>query len=477
MIAERLPLEHKAFWIAVILSQIILGLTAIIIPIPYNFLLISLIPLLALFYYKPILGLLFVIPFLPNYPIKFYSIGPADITLFEPFFLLAFLSWVLMCIRDNKLVFYGTDTDIAIFLLLSWIIFSLFWTPSVSRGAYQIIKMIPGLVIYYLHIHMIKDKKDFNLLISAWIVMAIFFTIIGFYETLIYGINAASNIVIEEGTFTRLTSNVRASALFTSPDTLGFILSLSIVIAILKFVTTQSKKWKFFLWIFLPFMFFVLVSTFSRKSILGLFLALVYLSWHNRKVFYTFLGTLMIGSFLIFLLASGGFLEAIWNRLQSYFLAPQVAISTRWENWGIAINLFFQSPLIGNGIGSFFLMTEGLLLKFTATHNLFLYILSDLGIIGLTLLLFWGFQIARRFNQFFMLNKDKTAALMARAIIGAFIILLLQCFFRPINLIDPIFWGFLGLSSAFLKVYTHGKGNDLPVTSDTAAINMEVNHG
>ncbi|MGB9715798.1 MAG: O-antigen ligase family protein [Thermodesulfovibrionales bacterium] len=300
--------------------------------------------------------------------------------------------------------------------------------------------------------------------------MAVIFTIIGFYETVIYGINAASNIVIEEETFTRLTRDVRASALFTSPDTLGFILSLSIVIALLKFVSTQSKKWKVFLWIFLPFMFFVLLSTFSRKSFLGLFIALIYLSWHNRKILFSFLGTAIVGGFLLILLASGGFLEALWNRLQSFFLPPEVAISTRWQNWGIAVNLFFQSPIIGNGIGSYFETTEKLGLKFIAAHNLYLYILSEFGLIGLMLLLFWTYKIAWSFNQFFVLNRDKISALMAKSIVSAFFVLLLQCFFRPINLIDPIFWGFLGFSAAFLKVYMPRKNNDSPTTSNTKVI-------
>lgn len=460
MITKGLPLEQKAFWIAVILSQIIIGLAAIIIPIPYNLLLITLIPLLAIFYSKPILGLLLVIPFLPNYPLKFYSIGPADITLFEPFFLLAFLCWVFMCIRENKIALYGSDTDIAIFLLFSWCIFSLFWTPSISRGIYQIIKIIPGLLIYYMHIHMIKDKKDFNLLLSAWIIMAIFFTIIGFYETMIYGIEAASKIVVEEGTFTHLTRSVRASAFFKSPDDLGFILSITIVIAIIKIIMTQSKKMKLFLGIFLPFMFFVLLSTFSRKSILGLLIALAYLSWHNRKVFFTFLGILIIGLLLLILLASGGFLEALWNRLQSYFWAPEVSISSRWILWGVALNLFFQSPIIGNGIGSFYETAQTLYLPLMGTHNFYLYILVEFGLVGLTLLFFWGVQIARRFSQFHKLNRDISADLIAKGIVSGFLIVIIQGFFRPINLIDPIFWGFLGLSSAFLKVYTPEKDND-----------------
>ena len=169
-------------------------------------------------------------------------------------------------------------------------------------------------------------------------------------------------------------------------------------------------------------------------------------------------------------------MEALLNRLESYFLAPEVAISTRWTNWGIAVNLFLHSPVIGNGIGSFFMITEGLGFKFIATHNLFLYILSDLGLIGLTLLLFWGFQIGLSFKRFFMLNKDKTAALMAKAIISAFFVLLLQCFFRPVNLIDPIFWGFLGLSAAFLKVYRQKEGTNSFLSSDIK-LQMEGNSG
>ena len=454
MISESLsPIRgQKALWLGLIIIEIMIGFTAIIVPAIYTLSLIIIIPAVWVFVTKPLLGLLFVIPFLPNYLIKFYSIGPADITPLEVTLFAAILGWLFLCLRENKIVIYGSGTDTAIFLLIGWGLFTVFWTPSTSRGMYQIIKMIPGLTIYYLHVQLVRSKRDFDWVLSAWIVMAGFFTIIGFFETMIYGVEAAAKL-IGTGRIAHLTREVRANVFFKSPDDLGFILSISVVVAFAKFTTTRSRSWRTFLIIFLPMMVFVLLSTFSRKSILAAFIACAYLSWQNKKVFRSFIGISAIGVILILLFGTAGFLEALANRLQSYFMSPKVAISARVELWELGIRLFKKSPVFGNGLGSFFVIASALGHRYGSIHNFYLFVLCELGLVGFTFLLFWMFQIAQRFATFFRVNKDKAAQLTGEAIISGFIILLITGLFRAMNLIDPIFWGFLGLSAAFFKTY------------------------
>jgi hypothetical protein len=459
MIAKRFPLEQKFFWIAVILSQVIIGLTIVILPIPYGLSLIALIPLLIIFYHKPILGLLLLIAFLPDYPLILFSVGRADITLFECAFFIGFFSWILLCIRENNLRLYGSSIDISLFLLFSWVIFSLFWTFSLDRGIFQVLKIIPSLITYYLFIHMIKDKKDFNLVLSAWIIIAVLFTAIGFYETVIYGLNAASQLVVTE-TYTHLTRGVRAEALFTSPDTLGLVLSLTIIVVIIKYMTTPSKGWKAFLVIFLPIMFFVFVATFSRKSYLSVVAALIFMSLRYRKILLWSLGISIVGLILTILLATGGFMEALLNRFQTYFMAPEVTISERWATWHIGLQLFSESPITGKGLGSFFVSAQILESPLNITHNFYVYVLAELGIVGLSLVLFWYFQIAQSFYAFFKKSNDEYENIIARGMLSGLIILLVQSFFRTFQLTDPLFWGFLGIASAFLKVYTPEKDND-----------------
>jgi O-antigen ligase len=452
MSTKRLPLDQKAFWIAAIISQIILGLTAIIIPIPYNLFLITLIPLLALLYSKPILGLLFLVPFLPNYPIIFFSIGRADISLLEPFLFIAFVSWLFFIIRNNEIKFYVNRIDIAVFLLFGWCLVSLFWTIDVLRGIFQIIRVLEGLTVYFLHIHLVKDKKDFHLLISAWIVTAICSSLLGFYETMVYGIEAASKLTISE-TYTHLTRAVRTTAFFQTPDDLGLVLSLCTIFVIIKYMTTPSKPWKLVLMFFMPFIFFVLVSTFSRKSYLAIAAAVTYLSLRNRKALLMFLSISVIGLVLVILLASTGFMEALLNRLESYFKSPEVTITYRWETWQIALKLFFESPIWGKGIGSFFVSAQRLGSPLNVTHDFYVYILAELGLVGLMLVLFWYSQIVLSFVKFYGLNMVGVPNLIATGVVCTLIILFVQSFFRAFMFTDAIFWGILGLASAFLKVY------------------------
>ncbi|MGQ9570297.1 MAG: O-antigen ligase family protein, partial [Thermodesulfovibrionales bacterium] len=445
---------------------------AITIPIPYNLLPITLIPLLAIFYYKPILGLLLLIVFLPDYPLILFSVGRADITLFECAFFIAFFSWILLCIRDNKIRFYGSTIDISLLLIFSWVLFSLFWTVSLDRGIFQVLKIIPSLITYYLFIHMIRDKEDFNVVLSAWLIIAVFITIIGFFETVIYGINAASQLVVTEA-YTHLTRGVRAEALFTSPDTLGLVLSLTITLVIIKYMTTPSKGWKAFLIIFLPVMFFVFVATFSRKSYLSVAAALIFMSLRYRKILLWSLGITATGFILTILLATGGFMEALLNRFQTYFMSPEVTISGRWVAWHIGLQLFSESPITGKGIGSFFVSAQILESPLNITHNFYVYVLAELGIIGFALVIFWYFQIAQSFYVFFRQSTNESEKIIAMGIASGLLVLLIQSFFRTFMFTDPLFWGFLGISSAFLKVYSPIKGNDATLPSDTKKLLKE----
>lgn len=477
MIIKGFPLEQKAFWIAVILSQIIIGLIAIIIPVPHVLFLIFLIPLLAVFFSEPILSLLCLIPFLPNYPIPLFSIGEAKIRLIDPFIFLALFSWFFSSLRVRKIRLYSSPIDIAIFLLFSWISLSLIWTPNFPGGVVQIFKIMMGLAIYFLHINIIENKKDFNLILSTWIVMGIFSTIIGFYETVFYGIEAASKLVIVQEGYTKLTRGVRTSAFFLGPDMLGFVLSISIVLVIIKFLITPSKKWRFFFLSSLPLMFFVIVATFSRSTFLGIFAGAIYLSWRSRKIFNTFLGISIIGSLLFLVLGIGGFLDILVNRIETFFMSPAVSISDRVISWRLATQLFSESPIVGNGIAAFVLAARTADIPLQTPHNIYLYVLADFGLIGFMLFLFWGFQIIQSFGKFYKLNRDKSADLISTGIICGFIIVLILAGFRNIGLAEPIFWGFLGLSSAFLKVYTPGKDNNFPILSGAKSIHKEANRG
>ena len=77
--------------------------------------------------------------------------------------------------------------------------------------------------------------------------------------------------------------------------------------------------------------------------------------------------------------------------------------SGRFELWGEAINNFFRNPIIGIGTGQ----TPAYSLTRMGTHNLYLQILGENGIIGFSLFLviwlyaFFRMRRYRRYNGFY----------------------------------------------------------------------------
>jgi O-antigen ligase len=297
---------------------------------------------------------------------------------------------------------------------------------------------------------MVRNKRDFDFLLSAWILTGVVFSLIGFYELWTYGLEAAARLGHE---YERLTRDVRTTALFEQPNSLGFFLVLCIILGVIKYLVTTSRRWRLFLWVAVPFMFLVLLSTFSRKSFLGMFLAGAYLSLQRKKVFWGFLGILLVTFLIVTILGYAGFAQVLIERFATFFQAPEEAIGERVKVWTSAFDVFLASPVIGSGLGStvFYLRLEDLSLQ--TTHNMYLYILAELGLIGFLLFLLVGIQVFGIFHLLAKTTKDRSVNFMCKGLVAGFIVILAQGGFKALNLVDPILWGHLGLATAFFKVY------------------------
>jgi O-antigen ligase len=140
------------------------------------------------------------------------------------------------------------------------------------------------------------------------------------------------------------------------------------------------------------------------------------------------------------------------------------------------LQLFSESPITGKGIGSFFISAQILESPLNIPHNFYVYVLAELGIIGLVLVIFWYFQIAQSFYDFFRQSTNESEKIIAVGIVSGLLVLLIQSFFRTFMFTDPLFWGFLGISSAFLRVYSTKKDDPLPINLNTKTIPTEDNH-
>ena len=451
--------SRQRLWIGIsAISQVILGIFSIVMPMTY--LPLVFVPLLiALIYYKPIISYLVLILFLPNYGIDLLNLGgQADISLLEPALFLAFMGFTFLFIKKEKLNLYFTEVELAMFLLLLWTIFSIFWTPVQVRGIVQIIKILIGFVIYFLSTTMINKRKDFNTVVGAWVALVLVISILGTYETFTKGFSAATSYTYTPG-YDKIHKDVRTTALFEGADMVGFITSLVIVLIITYLAILPRGKWKTILLIVLPLAIFTFLTAMSRKSFVALLGALFFMQLMLRKkflskIFYTILISFFIALSVILIAGTPGFFEALSERVMSMFMSPEVSIKYRLDAWTVGIDMFTQSPIIGKGLGSFYhdSMIAGSLLNFP--HNFYIFILSELGLVGLFLLIFWWFQIGSKFIKLLSNCANEETRVIAIGLIAGLITIGLHMAFRSFSLTDPTFWGYMGLTSAFLKIHS-----------------------
>src|SRR3989304_2347022 len=446
-------------WIGIlVLFQILLGILPVVMPLTY--LPIVFIPaLIAVIYYKPILSYLLLVLLLPNYGIDLLKIGgDVDISLLEPAVFMAFIGLIFLFIKKQRLSVHLTEVEFAMFLLFLWTAFSIFWTPIQLRGFQQIIKISIGLVIYFISTTMITNRKDFNTVVGAWVVLVLVVSVLGTYETFTTGFKAATYYTFTPG-YDKIHRDVRTTALFEGADMVGFITSLVTVLIITYLLVLSRGRWKTILLISLPLASFTFLTAMSRKSFVALLGALFFMQLMLKKKFLSRMIIILIVSFIvaisvILIMGSSGFIDALSERVMSMFMSPEESIKYRLDAWTVGIDMFKQSPLIGKGLGSFYQISllAGSQLNFP--HNFYVFIISELGLVGLFFLIFWWFQIGAKFVKLLKNCANEEIRVIGIGIIGGLITIAIHMTFRSFSLTDPTFWGYMGLTSAFLKLHS-----------------------
>lgn len=452
--------------IVLALAEVIIGIAIAVMGYPYALLLIPLILLpipIFLFYHKPIYCYALLIFFLPNYmglglPIALfgptYRFGEPDIGILELILVTLFFIWIVnRLILRKELVVEKGSIDFPLFLLVTWILLSIFWTPKATTGFLQTLKIIRGILIFFLTVNIIQDQKDIRIVIVSWFLLGAGLALFGIYETLAHGLKEAVGTMFLPASpeQARFGGQIRTTAFFSSADELGFVLNLSFVMGLILFLTVSSRTQKMILAVLMATIVVTLVATFSRKSWLGMAAILFLFGLYRRKILYFSL--LPLFGILLFLILGGGeFVQALYNRFQSFFLPVEEAIPGRVMTWSIAWEISKRSPFVGNGIGSFVTLAPMYGSSIVFTHNFFLYILIELGLIGTTFFILFAKKIIGGLIHLIRTHVDQTAKIMFFGFLASLAVLFIQASFKTIGLANPMFWAILGLIVAYLRI-------------------------
>jgi O-antigen ligase len=394
-----------------------------------------------------------VILVLPAYDYSFFSVGAeSGVGFLEVGLLIALVKWAFDGVRERRLVFEIGEFGVPVLLLLGFGLMTLLWVPSLVRGLHQAAKIVTGFAIYFTMLNLIRDRRDFERALTTWVLLSVVVAVSAFIYVQARSIPATAALEIPQGEVPALGKVVRVTLFFRQPNGLAFFLSISALFAIIRYYWGRSILGKVFHAGAIVVMLLVLAATFSRKSWLGIALGVGIVGLRYPRLLVEATLAVLAALLVLFLSDTGNFSEALWQRVLSLFFDPEVSIAERWVAWDVGFQLFQKSPLVGNGIGSFWILSWRLGSPLLMPHNFYVYLLAETGLIGVSLFAILAVHIAWTLWIKMVRITDPYTNFLATLFLGCWLSILFQAAFKTIGLTEPLFWGFIALSASFVRL-------------------------
>lgn len=243
----------------------------------------------------------------------------------------------------------------------------------------------------------------------------------------------------------------RFKGIFFNPNELGMILFVSLPIFCYYLLISERKINKVLNFVVILLMFIITIFTFSRASMLGMFISIMVILYYSKKKW-----------FRIFLVASLVFSIVILSSpvaMQILRLSDN-PLTYRDKIWEAGLSRFADQKIIGNGYGtSKQLMSNRLLLREYDInewqlglhfHNIYIEVLCETGIIGFVLFLSFLICVMLKFIKKIRISsgEEKTFTICCYSLFWG---VLFHGFFESMilsagNISNIIFWTLLGIS-------------------------------
>lgn len=446
--------SRTSIWILLILFELGIGATSVVLPPLYVLILAGSAFIVIFSIEKPYFSYILVILSLPFF---MYGItgseevkGSIDVKFVNVATILAVFSWVTNGLIKKDLVFEKSPIVLTIIVLYVWMFFSLAWCRNPAIGAADYAKKTIGVAVFFLTINLIKDQKSLDWTFKLWVIIGLIYSLCGLWEVLHQGFAAAA---VRD--YDKWGEDVRTSAYAPGPNRYGFFLNLCLMIGIPQLVTAKSFRYKVFLTFSIIMMMLLLICTMSRGAWAGFFVGAVILSFYSKSCRKILIIGFIVAMVIFVVITTSSFMSAAYERFaglvdptitKDYYGKPTI--------WTAGLKMFMDSPVVGVGVGSFNLLSPiygatNLILP----HSLYVYILAEFGLMGLTLVLALVGVFA--FECIYTL-KNLTSQGEKLIFVGLIAGLIIYCFqglsisfgFRESDM-----WAFFGLAVAAMKIY------------------------
>jgi len=413
-------------------------------------------------------------------PIVFY---PRCITVFLPakellaeiLIILSLMFWALKMVDSEQIRFNSASLNLPVAIFMAICILSLIWSNNFIVSLKELPLFLTGPLLYFVVTNNISNKQQVNRILNVLIIVGSLFGV--------YGILQYNGIDLP--IWIRNVGRQQVFGLFGNVNYFAEYLIVPLPIAVSLFFVSRNKFKKFFLSIGILAMGTTLMFTFTRGSYLAFGSALIVMFFlfmisrdinfikNKKKYFITIIVAVIIITSLFFipnpLNKPGTVIFKIKSRLSPTILTQGIGIKRRITVWKFTTLMIKDRPFIGAGIGTFKYNSLKYQAKFfgqgenrslyihgfaTKTHNEYLQLWAELGIIGLGIFIWLIINYFSYGLRFLKRSKNIYNQGMVIGFMGVVVAILFDGIFGfPLHLIATVilFWLCMGLTTVVGK--------------------------
>ncbi|MDR7871275.1 MAG: O-antigen ligase family protein [Tissierellaceae bacterium] len=425
----------------------------LIIPILFGILFSVLYPILPLKYFAAaFIGLIGVVLIL--YDVKIGLMAGVFILPFLPDMLnLLFMYFLLAVFVFNNVVkdanpLTKTKVDMPIILYLIIIVLSTITSINPVGSLRDLALHMGGLSFLFVMINTVKEKKDFNTIVTVLVFSATLVALYGLYQYVV-GVEIEAAWVDMEANPGMTT---RVYSVFNNPNILAEYLEMIIPLSVALFWYSKKLSKKVIFLGTTLIMVLALVLTQSRGGWLGFaFSALIFIILIEKRLLLTLIPISIAGVFLL--------PDSIINRILSIGNLSDSSNAYRITMWGITLDIIRDYWVAGVGFGHQpFKQTFETYIRTMPTfhaHNTYLETAAEMGIPGLIAFLLFLFVSFKYGVKYLVKQDDKYIKVMAAGVLAGLGAVLFHGLVENILYLPKIiitFWIMVSLILTLLRI-------------------------
>ncbi|MBQ8577587.1 MAG: O-antigen ligase family protein [Clostridia bacterium] len=445
---RRLPHTHGATLAAALVGSLFGCVTAVISPL---FVFIGLIGILAAFlvYKIPeagVVAVLFLAPFLPT------------------MVLVALMMFLIACffvkyLRGKRTVRVGW-LDLTVILFMAAMLFAGLFSASPADSVYPVMVFLCFMCGYFLVVNLIRSAEWIDRCLWAVLSSAVLVALYGIYQNFF-------TVVDTTWQDTEMFSDISGRVVSTleNPNVLAEYLIMILPVALAGFLISPKASQKLCYLFVGGILGACLIFTWSRGAWLGLLIAvMVFLLMYSKKVMVVGLFGVLAVPFLPFVLP-----DSILNRFLSIGNLGDTSTSYRVHIWEGVLSMLGDHFLGGIGVGTevfgevYPRYALSGIESAPHSHNLYLQILVETGILGFALFLVFLFTFAKRNFTFYAKPLPQRERVLSAALFCGILAVLAQGMTDYIwynYRVFLVFWLLIGLCHAVCRT-TESDNRDL----------------